>query len=129
MARSIEASPLVPILRWSARLGSLASIAFVLLFVFGDDSPRGPDAREWIGILFFPVGVCAGLLLAWWREAMGAWLAASSLAGFYLIYGVLIGGRVGGPWFALLTSPALLFFGSWLLDRQAEAFPRPRLQA
>jgi hypothetical protein len=61
--------------------------------------------------------VAVGLVTAWWREALGAVVAASSLSAFYLIYGLLLNGRVGGPWFVIFTSPAALFFASWVCGR------------
>lgn len=76
-------------------------------------------AVEWVGLSFFPIGVIIGFAVAWWREALGAAIAASSLLMFYMVYGALLSGRVpGGPWFFILTSPAALFFVSWLCGKK-----------
>ncbi|HEX6623951.1 MAG TPA: hypothetical protein VF064_09575, partial [Pyrinomonadaceae bacterium] len=93
------------VLRWSARVASLVSVTFLLLFASGEDFSQ-VRAREWIGLSCFPLGVGIGLALAWWREGLGAVVAVSSLLAFYLVYGVLLSGRVGGPWFVVFTSPA-----------------------
>jgi hypothetical protein len=108
------------VLRWSARSASVVVVMLLLLFVWGEDFSK-VRAREWVGLSFFPLGVVVGLALAWRREALGAFVAASSLSAFYLVYGVLLGGRVGGPWFLVFTSPAALFFASWAWERARRA--------
>jgi hypothetical protein len=105
------------ILRWSARATSLLVVALLLFFLFGTGLAR-PAPKELVGLLFFPVGVATGLALAWWREALGVAVSVLSLAAFYLIYGALLSGNVpGSPWFVVFTSPAALFFASWLAHR------------
>ena len=105
------------ILRWSARVTSIGSITLLLLFMWGEDFSKA-SARELVGLSFFPLGVMTGLAMAWWREALGASVAALSLSTFYLVYGVLLSERLpGGPWFVLFTSPAALFFASWIWSR------------
>ncbi|MDT7543486.1 MAG: hypothetical protein QOE33_3390 [Acidobacteriota bacterium] len=104
------------ILRWSARATSLLAVALLLFFLFGTGMAR-PAPKEWAGLLFFPVGVATGLALAWRREALGVAVSVLSLAAFYLIYGALLGGGVNSAWFVVFTSPAALFFASWLAHR------------
>jgi hypothetical protein len=105
------------ILRWAARLASLGVIVLLLQFIVGEDFSR-VTTRELVGLLFFPLGVVIGFVLSWWREIWGAALAALSLLGFYLIFGLLLTGKFpGGPWFLIFTSPALLFFASWVWGR------------
>jgi hypothetical protein len=104
------------VLRWSARVASIVSVAFLLLFAAGEGFSQARP-REWVGLSFFPLGVVVGLVMAWWREGLGAAVAAASLSAFYLVYGVLLSGRVGGPWFVIFTSPAALFFASWACGR------------
>jgi hypothetical protein len=104
------------ILRWSARATSLLAVALLLFFLFGTGVSK-PAPKELVGLLFFPVGVAVGLALAWWREALGVAVSVLSLAAFYVVYGALLGGRIGGPWFIVFTTPAALFFASWLAHR------------
>jgi hypothetical protein len=107
------------LLRWLARATSLLSIGVLLLFLTGKDGVLGGNVRpaEWLALLYFPFGVMLGLALAWWREALGAAVAAGSLTAFYLLLGLLAGRPVGGPWFLIFTAPAALFFASWLAHR------------
>lgn len=114
------------VVRWCARLTSLLSIGVLMLFITGEDGLTNPAnwakvrPAEWVGLLFFPLGVMLGLVLAWWRELVGASVTLLSLAAFYA-FCVLQSGRLpGGPWFLIFCSPAFLFFGSWL------AHGRPR---
>ncbi len=53
------------IVRWLARIASLASIA--MLAVFATSGGNFPTAGEWLLIAFFPVGVVVGMIVAWWR--------------------------------------------------------------
>ena len=110
------------ILRWVARLASIGVIILLLQFTVGEDFSK-VSGRELVGLSFFPLGVVIGLAVAWWREAWGAALAALSLLGFYLIFGLLLTGKVpGGPWFLIFTSPALLFFVSWVCGKRSRVF-------
>ena len=106
------------LLRWAARLTSVLSVGFLLLFLFGGGESLRPTAGEALMMLFFPFGVAAGLVLAWRREGLGAAVSAVSLAAFYLVQAAQSGGGLPrGPWFAVFASPAALFFASWLLRR------------
>src|SRR6516165_6611821 len=108
------------ILRWLARLTGLLSIGVLLLFMIGDDGLISRNAwikvrpNEWIQLLLFPFGVLVGLGLGWWREGLGAGVAAVSLAAFYLSHACLTGRLPGGPWFLIFTAPGILFFASWV---------------
>ena len=68
--------PLVPptnepasavVIRWIARILSILSIGvLLLLFFFGEADLSQPvrlTAYEWIGLLFFPAGVVAGMVI------------------------------------------------------------------
>lgn len=57
-------------LRCIARIWSLASIAFVLLFILGEGfgGTSKLTASVWIGLMLWPAAVCIGLALAWFRE-------------------------------------------------------------
>lgn len=52
--------------RWSARLLSLASAAMLLLFLFGEPfEPSKIAGREWLALIFFPLGIVVGFAVAW----------------------------------------------------------------
>ena len=100
------------ILRWIARIWGVASIAIVLLFLFGEGLVTNgvwPTATEWIGLLFFPFGLLVGLLLAWRYELAGALVAAGSVVAFYGWNFFVNGNWPVGPFFVLLALPAILF--------------------
>ena len=111
-------------LRWLARATGLVSMGVLLLFLTGNDGLVTTSAwakvrpAEWLFLLFFPFGLMLGLALAWWREALGAAVAAGSVAAFYVSYALLTGGLPGGPWFLVFTAPAVLFFASWFAHRR-----------
>jgi len=108
-------------LRWTGRVWSLASLAFLLTFILGhlfgngDNGEPAPNGQEWIGLAFFPVGVLLGLVVAWWKEAIGGGVAVGSLAAFYLWHLSVSGDFPGGPYFALIAAPGAVFLlSAWL---------------
>ncbi len=106
--------------RLVARIWSIASIAFVLIFVIADGAGErgsGPTPREWFGIALFPVGVCVGLVLGWFREGLGGAIATCSLISFYLWLIIAHGQLPRGPYFLLVALPGILFIISWFLSR------------
>lgn len=111
-------------LRYLARGWSLLSLGFTLLIFIGEglsaDAVR-PTANEWIGLAFFPGGVCLGLLLAWRYEWEGGTLALFSLAAFYVWNNTQQGRWPDGPFFILVAMPGLLFILINILNRRAIA--------
>jgi len=105
--------------RWTARIWSLASMAFVLPFW---NTGGWPSASEAVALLFFPVGVFVGFIIAWRREAFGGLVSVASLAAFYGWMGLQSGRVPGGPYFLLLSAPALLFLVAAAMSRA----PTPR---
>lgn len=106
--------------RWVARIWSIASIAFVLIFFIGawsSDTGSGPSATEWVGIALFPVGVCVGLVLGWFREGLGSAIATCNFIGFYFWLIIARGQLPRGPYFLLVALPGILFAISWFLSR------------
>ena len=98
------------IVRWTARIGSLASIVVILLFVFGEGLDlRHLTARDLALFCFFPGMVALGSLLGWRWEAFGGIVVAVGLAGFYLLHRFLAGGWPRGWAFAVFALPGLLF--------------------
>jgi hypothetical protein len=104
---------------WIARIWSLASIGFVLLFVVADaldpNSP-GPTRSDWIGLSLWPGGVVLGLVLGWLRTGLGGAIATGSLIGFYLWHLLERGTFPGGPYFVLVAVPGILFLLASLLS-------------
>jgi hypothetical protein len=107
------------VVRWTARVWSILSILFVFAFVIGEaGSGRGPTAKEWVGLSLFPIGVCLGLIVGWFREALGGVLALGSLLAFYLWNFLRSGHLARGPFFFLVAAPGLLFLVVSLLSHQ-----------
>lgn len=102
-------------LRWVARIWSIATIVLVLLFLVGE--PSNPRGAEWLGLLLFPLGVCAGMVVAWWSEGLGGAITVGSLAAFYGIHFATTGRFPGGWAFLAFAAPGFLFLLSWLMSR------------
>lgn len=107
------------ILRWSARIIGLAVLLLLVLFYLGEGVDlRGVAAREYIGFLFFPVGLVVGIAVGWRDELIGGLISASSTAAFYLIYGALLSGSImQGSAFLVFSIPGFLFLAYGLFDR------------
>ena len=100
-----------------ARAGSIASITLLILIFWGEAfNPSEISATEWAGLVFFPIGVVVGLVVAWWKEGIGSTVTVASLVSFYIVYGFLLRNHIGGMWFIAFASPAFLFMAHWLLS-------------
>ncbi|MDX1520967.1 MAG: hypothetical protein R3264_05035 [Anaerolineae bacterium] len=64
---------------------------------------------EAVLLLFFPVGIVLGLILAWSWAGLGGSLAAGSLIAFYWLHFIWYGNVPRGPYFALVAAPGFLF--------------------
>ena len=110
-------------LSWLARIWSLASIVFVLVFLFGEglSGPGAkPTAAEWIGLALWPGGVCVGLVFSWFREGIGGIVTTGCLIAFYG-WNLLERGRFPtGPYFLLVAAPGILFLLSSLLSQKPQ---------
>lgn len=103
------------LVRWTARFWSVATIAFVIAFIIGEGIH--PSAlHEWIGLLFFPFGVCAGMLIAWRSEGAGGIVTVASLLAFYAVSIVTIGTVPTGWAFLVFAAPGFLFLLAWALS-------------
>lgn len=118
MNSTISSMNWLDLLRWTARILSIISAGMLLLFILGEEfNPAKITAREWIGLLFFPIGVVIGLIVGWWREGTGGAITIFSLLAFYLIFGWLLNHEWLGGWFIVFAAPGFLFFIYWLLTR------------
>jgi hypothetical protein len=75
------------ILNWLARIWSIVSIAFILIFFLG--SLLGPDKGgendpSILMFVFFPIGLLIGLILAWKWKFTGGLIAVLSIILFHL---------------------------------------------
>ncbi len=105
-------------LEWIARGASIASITLLVLIFLGEAfQPLQISLQEWVGLIFFPTGVVAGMIIAWRKEAIGGVVTVASLVGFYLVYGYLLRNHIGGWFFLLFAAPGFLFLFHWLLCR------------
>jgi len=107
-------------IRWVARVWGTAIIALVVLFALmhaaTPDAP-GPTGREWVGLLFFPAGLCVGLVMAWRWETLGGAIAVGSFLAFYT-WMFVTGERLpSGPYFAVAAVPGVLYLVCRLLSR------------
>ncbi len=115
-------------IKWIARIWSLLSLGFVLLFVFAElfnGNGARPTRAEWIALAFWPGGVCLGVVIAWFRARLGGAIATVCLIAFYL-WSLLDRGRFpGGPYFVLVATPGILFllssFMSWPREKTRPA--------
>jgi hypothetical protein len=97
------------LLRWAARLGSVAVAGFVALLWY-HSPPRlnalPPRAAGQLALLMLAV---AGLLLGWWRERLGGAVAVASLAAFLLLEGFAVHRFPVIPPLFVMLLPALLY--------------------
>ena len=112
------------IVRWAARLASLASIALLALFAFGPLERAWPTPGEWLLIAFFPIGVALGMAIAWWRELLGGAITLGSLTAFYAAALIASGSIPKGPYLVLIALPGLVLLVCGLVTRALT--PRPR---
>jgi len=107
------------VIRWIARIWSLASVGMLFFFLAGEEfHPAQLSASEWASLIFFPTGVTFGLVLAWRWEALGGAITVASLAAFYAVNGFLGHVMPLGWVFVALVFPGFLFLLSAALRRQ-----------
>ena len=115
-AQRLESNLPLTGLEWIARAGSIVSMALLLSLFIGEGlHPSEVAPQEWVGLLFFPVGVVVGMIVSWWQEGTGAAISLVSLAAFYIVYGYLFRNHIGGWAFIAFAAPGFLFLLHWLL--------------
>lgn len=108
---------LVTILRWVARIWSVASIAlisfFIIAHVFGPEEGTFNSLSDVVQFLFFPSGIYLGMMIAWKWEGLGGSITTGSALALDVIRPDLIldAGIIA------LAAPGLLFLVCWLLSR------------
>jgi hypothetical protein len=108
---------MVDILRWTARLWGIASALLLVAFAFGGGENLHFTVKTAIAFLFFPVGVVAGFMVAWWSDLAGGLITVGSLAVFY-VYIFAIGGHLPtSPYFLLFAAPGFLHIAAALFRR------------
>ena len=106
---------------WVARIWSALSIVFLLTMFIGEllvPSAPLPNFVEAVLMLFFPVGVAAGMIIAWKTELPGALVTIVSVVAFYIGVWLLRGNLPRGPYFLLVAAPGLLFLADWWLNHR-----------
>ena len=119
-------TPFQHLLRVIAWAAGVICLAIIILFVIGEDFVFGyMSSREWIGFMFFPVGVFVGLVLSFREELIGGVITITSVLSFYLVYGLLLNSSIRQGWALLpFLVPDILFmaYGVFRLSgRQAIA--------
>ena len=105
-------------LRWSARVLSILAVGIILLFAFGEGLNLSLfTARELVLFVFFPLGVCLGMVVAWRWEGLGGGITVASLAAFYLVHRLSSSSFPRGFAVVALAAPGFLFLLCWLWTR------------
>jgi energy-converting hydrogenase Eha subunit A len=110
------------VVRWIARLASLASLA--MLTLFATSGGERPSAFEWLLLACFPFGVALGMIVAWFREILGGSITLASLVAFHVLLAAAGDRPPAGPWFLMFASPGLVLLGVGLASRWLGAAPR-----
>ena len=99
------------------RVGSITSITLLILLFMGEAfHPSEISPKKWAGLLFFPISVTIGMIVAWWKEGVGSAVTLLSLLAFYLVYGYLLRNHISGWAFLAFASPGFLFLLHWRRD-------------
>jgi hypothetical protein len=92
----------------------------LLGFVVGEGI--NPTTRaEWLGLLFFPLGISIGMILGWWKEGIGGIITVGSLLVFYVIHVATAGALPKGWAWLAFAVPGFLFLISWYWSRKRGA--------
>lgn len=104
-------------IRLTARALSLVIIVLELLLIFGEGVYPSSEI-EWIGFFFFPIGISAGMIIAWWREGIGGAITVGSFVLFYFIYFAFSHTHPKGLAWFVFALPGFLFLIYWFLTRR-----------
>lgn len=106
------------VIRWAARLLGLMVLFLLFLFYMSEGGPTSDVTwHELVGLIFFPVGLGLGFIVGWKHELAGGLISVLSVAGFYVIYGLLLSGSIRqGWWFLVFALPGFLYLLYGLLN-------------
>jgi hypothetical protein len=96
------------LIRWVARIWSVASILIFLLLCVGEGI-HYTGSMQWLGFLFYPVGVSIGMILAWKREGLGGSITTVCLIVYYIVHFATAGVLPRGWGWLVLAAPGFLF--------------------
>jgi hypothetical protein len=106
----LQSPRLATVLRWTARLWSLASIGIMVAFLVGEGlNPAALRFNEAMLFCCFPLAVLVGLGLAWKWPRMGGTLAVVGIFAFYALHYASSGRFPSGFAFILIALPGALF--------------------
>ena len=112
-------------IKWIARIWSILSLVFLLLFFGASIISSGGTAtfafKDVLQFVFFPIGLTIGLIIAWKREGLGGIIAIVSIIGFHLQMLVTHGKPDFVLFIELLAAPGILFILYWILSRKRVA--------
>lgn len=115
MSTRLDSNLPLAMIKLLARLSSIASITLLVLLFWGEAiHPSQISRTEWVGLVFFPIGITIGMVVAWWKEGLGSAITVGSLVAFYVVYGYVFKNHIGGWAFIVFASPGLLFLLHWL---------------
>lgn len=95
----------------AAKILSIISIGIIITFIIGE----GIDFSEisYNGIIlfiFFPIGICIGMIYSWFKPRAGSFISIFSLMLFYFLEYYFKSEYPNGIYFLLFTIPAFLFY-------------------
>ena len=121
VANRIETAQLL--VRWSARILSIASTLVLLLFLFGEQfNVSRITPKEWAGLALFPFGVIVGFAIAWRKEILGGAITFVCVVTLCLLFVRTF--RHAWP-FLVFAVPGLLFIISGLVARLGRRTAQP----
>ena len=111
---------ILSVIRWLARLSSLASITLMfIIFNQADLHPPGLPVQDLILFICFPIGVSLGFIIAWGWERPGAIVSLLSFAVFCVLYFVFKDSvPTEAHYLAALLFPALLFLTAGIISNR-----------
>ena len=75
------------VIGWVARVLSVLGVGIILMFMIGEGfNPAYMTVQEKWLVLGFPIGVCIGMIVGWFREGLGGVITALSLALFFIVH-------------------------------------------